>query len=624
MRFHLLGVGSIGSLVGFHLKRSIRAQRAHLQPLSRAQARKNLLLSNLDPNGGDSDGNSAAANRALVSHIPPHVSPFLPNPTDTSVTLHVRQRLFAKQIDRRAHNSILVDRAGVRGVESGFVVERSSAASDVVSSLVRTDDRHRRPAQFQISRASGPSAASTTYDAPIPDGDGGVSLISSIEGRYHDPLHSPIDCLVITTKCDATLAALRPLLPRIHPWSTVVLIQNGMGVMDTLLDRCFPDPETRPNFVLATTTHGVWKKAPLNVVHAGIGELHFSVVPSPRGGAQGLEMELEAEMAQRSIAAAAAAATEGQDLPPLRKTAGTGWDKFAAAAEEEARSEQASSSAVASRGIPGQTAADTTTATATASTTDSTAAAPLQPLLDVGGIPDVASLRTLRHTVSSLLALPLNVQWIPVREYQLKALRKLAINACINPLTALADCKNGDLYANESAMDAMWSVCVEISAVLEAQVRDHLARHQRRRGSRGGKNRKRSGSSGSAATKAATSTTAVQGEERGQVAVKSRLPPASSLSTADLLMRIGEDGRPALDPSLTARSLYNDVQRAIRTTANNWSSMHADVKARRGSTEIDYINGYVSALGRGYGVETPANDLLTNLVKLKTVKLTGS
>jgi 2-dehydropantoate 2-reductase len=79
-----------------------------------------------------------------------------------------------------------------------------------------------------------------------------------------------------------------------------------------------------------------------------------------------------------------------------------------------------------------------------------------------------------------------------------------------------------------------------------------------------------------------------------------------------------------LHPSLTPQALYQEVQRVARLTAANWSSMHSDLKNKRGSTEIDYINGYISALGRGYNIDTTANDLLTNLIKLKTTRATGT
>ena len=52
--------------------------------------------------------------------------------------------------------------------------------------------------------------------------------------------------------------------------------------------------------------------------------------------------------------------------------------------------------------------------------------------------------------------------------------------------------------------------------------------------------------------------------------------------------------------------------------------MHQDIRTRRGKTEIKYINGYLAELGRAYGIPTPANDMLINLVKLKSQRVTGS
>jgi 2-dehydropantoate 2-reductase len=47
---------------------------------------------------------------------------------------------------------------------------------------------------------------------------------------------------------------------------------------------------------------------------------------------------------------------------------------------------------------------------------------------------------------------------------------------------------------------------------------------------------------------------------------------------------------------------------------SNFSSMCQDIiKARR--TEIDFLNGRISELGKAYGVPTPVNDTLTALIK---------
>lgn len=52
----------------------------------------------------------------------------------------------------------------------------------------------------------------------------------------------------------------------------------------------------------------------------------------------------------------------------------------------------------------------------------------------------------------------------------------------------------------------------------------------------------------------------------------------------------------------------------IRATAGNRSSMLQDV-TRKKRTEIDYLNGKVSELGRKHGIATPVNDTITALVK---------
>ena len=45
--------------------------------------------------------------------------------------------------------------------------------------------------------------------------------------------------------------------------------------------------------------------------------------------------------------------------------------------------------------------------------------------------------------------------------------------------------------------------------------------------------------------------------------------------------------------------------------------MYDDWKAGR-PTEIDYLNGYVAKLGRGFGIPTPLNDMLTAVIKTIT------
>ena len=62
-------------------------------------------------------------------------------------------------------------------------------------------------------------------------------------------------------------------------------------------------------------------------------------------------------------------------------------------------------------------------------------------------------------------------------------------------------------------------------------------------------------------------------------------------------------------------SLADDIAKAL-TSYTNISSMAQDILKGR-KTEIDFLNGRVSELGRRHGVPTPINDALTSLIRFK-------
>lgn len=92
-----------------------------------------------------------------------------------------------------------------------------------------------------------------------------------------------IESLFITTKAHQTLPAIRRLLPRLSGNSTIVLLQNGLGIYEQLVHEVFRNPEQRPHFFLASNTHGAWLKSFYHVVHAGAGEIEFGIIPDPKG-----------------------------------------------------------------------------------------------------------------------------------------------------------------------------------------------------------------------------------------------------------------------------------------------------------------------------------------------------
>ncbi|KIK70680.1 hypothetical protein GYMLUDRAFT_32722 [Collybiopsis luxurians FD-317 M1] len=99
---------------------------------------------------------------------------------------------------------------------------------------------------------------------------------TSSDNRY-------IESLFVTLKAQQTLPAMRQLAKRLSPNSTIVLLQNGMGVHDELVREIFVNPKQRPHFIIASNTHGIFTRGLLDVVHTGRGEIRYGIVPDVGG-----------------------------------------------------------------------------------------------------------------------------------------------------------------------------------------------------------------------------------------------------------------------------------------------------------------------------------------------------
>lgn len=112
----------------------------------------------------------------------------------------------------------------------------------------------------------------TSEDALDPDDTGDL---------VHD--NGPIDSMILCTKAHGAVSTLQRLLPRLLPTSTIVLMQNGMGIYEYIVEKVFRNPEERPHFILGSINHGVRLKSHMHVVHGGFGDIKFGVVPDGRG-----------------------------------------------------------------------------------------------------------------------------------------------------------------------------------------------------------------------------------------------------------------------------------------------------------------------------------------------------
>ncbi|QPG76620.1 hypothetical protein FOA43_004012 [Brettanomyces nanus] len=105
--------------------------------------------------------------------------------------------------------------------------------------------------------------------------DGGRIKQYKINGAYYanEIPDKHICCLIVSVKTFNTVSALKSLMDRIDKTTEIVLVQNGMGVIDQLYEELWPDEKVRPIFYQAVISHGVYQdireKNTYNYIHAG-------------------------------------------------------------------------------------------------------------------------------------------------------------------------------------------------------------------------------------------------------------------------------------------------------------------------------------------------------------------
>lgn len=92
-----------------------------------------------------------------------------------------------------------------------------------------------------------------------------------------------IPMLVICVKTFDTINSLKPLLPKITNKSKILLIQNGMGVIEELYSKIWPNINDRPLIYQGVIAHGVWqdplKSNSYDYNHAGYSNMKFCKLP---------------------------------------------------------------------------------------------------------------------------------------------------------------------------------------------------------------------------------------------------------------------------------------------------------------------------------------------------------
>jgi 2-dehydropantoate 2-reductase len=108
---------------------------------------------------------------------------------------------------------------------------------------------------------------------------------SSVQPTKHTPTQrmppneTPIHLLIVAVKAHHTIDSIRLLKHRIFNFSTILFLQNGLGVLDELDAALFPDPSERPYYMSAVVTHCVHREGFLSAVHTVTGGITLGTSP---------------------------------------------------------------------------------------------------------------------------------------------------------------------------------------------------------------------------------------------------------------------------------------------------------------------------------------------------------
>lgn len=100
-----------------------------------------------------------------------------------------------------------------------------------------------------------------------------------------DPVHALdkqeeiIHHLIVSVKAPQTVKAIKAIAHRLTQDSSILFLQNGMGTVDEVNEKVFPNEKYRPTYIAGVVSHGLYSKRPFSVVHAGEGTIALGVLP---------------------------------------------------------------------------------------------------------------------------------------------------------------------------------------------------------------------------------------------------------------------------------------------------------------------------------------------------------
>lgn len=108
---------------------------------------------------------------------------------------------------------------------------------------------------------------------------GSSSTADSAQELNKDSGDSTINHLIVSVKATQTVSALRPLRHRLSATSIILFLQNGCGMVEDVNDALFPEPHSRPSYIVGVVSHGVTSDRSFHVHHRGPAAMSLGLVP---------------------------------------------------------------------------------------------------------------------------------------------------------------------------------------------------------------------------------------------------------------------------------------------------------------------------------------------------------
>ena len=99
------------------------------------------------------------------------------------------------------------------------------------------------------------------------------------KGTHDEDSEEIIYNLIVSVKAPQTVKAIQRVTHRLTRESTIMFLQNGMGILDEVNEQLFPNEEYRPTYVIGVVTHGLYSHGPFSVEHAGEGTIALGAMP---------------------------------------------------------------------------------------------------------------------------------------------------------------------------------------------------------------------------------------------------------------------------------------------------------------------------------------------------------